>query len=148
MNKAERKIKSHENLSERQKIGALIRRKRKEARLTLLDIQARTGIWNGNLSRIERGYQALSNTTRARIAKILGIPIAELTELGVDGPLCETPSFSAAMRTRRTALNVTLVDLYEMTGIEPVRLLRLECAEMSPDEREKRAISLALGFAS
>jgi transcriptional regulator with XRE-family HTH domain len=148
VNKAERKSKAPEILAERQKIGELIRRKRKERGLTLLDMQAQTKIGNGNLSRIERGHQALSNITRARLAKILCIPIIQLTELGTEGPLCETPLFSDKMRTHRTSQGITLVDLHEMTGIEPVRLLKLERAEVSPEEREVRSISVALGIGS
>jgi transcriptional regulator with XRE-family HTH domain len=145
VSKAERKSKTPENLAERQKIGELIRRKRKEG-LTLLDMQAQTKIGNGNLSRIERGHQALSNITPARIAKTLRIPVVQLTELGTEGPLCETPLFSETMRARRTSQGITLVDLHEMTGIEPVRLLKLERAEALPEEREVRSISLALGM--
>jgi transcriptional regulator with XRE-family HTH domain len=145
--KAERNENSASNLPEKQKIGELIRRKRKQLGLTLLALQSETGIDNGNLSRIERGDQALSNRTRGLLARALDLPIGLLTEHAASG-VASASLFAEEMRTHRTSRGITLVEVHEMTGIEPYTLLKFERAEMYPTDQEVRLISLALGLAS
>ena len=59
-------------------IGSTIKFHRKRLGLTLTELQSRTGINNGNLSKIERGQQSLTNDSMKSIAKALGISLSEL----------------------------------------------------------------------
>lgn len=59
-------------------IGSFIRDRRKALGLTLTDLQERTGINNGNLSKIERGLQSLTNETMTALAGALNVTLAEL----------------------------------------------------------------------
>ncbi len=61
-----------------QNIGAVIRDHRKRLGLTLQEMQKRTGINNGNLSKIERGQQSLTNDSMKRIAEAFGISLSTL----------------------------------------------------------------------
>lgn len=63
-----------------QTIGERIRARRKAAGLTLLQMEALTDINNGNLSRIERGTQNLTEPTLTKIAGALGLTLAQLLE--------------------------------------------------------------------
>lgn len=59
-------------------IGAVIREHRKRLGLTLQEMQKRTGINNGNLSKIERGQQSLTNESMKSIAAAFGMSLSEL----------------------------------------------------------------------
>ncbi|WP_175787569.1 XRE family transcriptional regulator [Burkholderia anthina] len=59
-------------------IGARIRARRKALGLTLTQLQERSGIGNGNLSKIENGKQSLTNKTMQALATALEVPLAEL----------------------------------------------------------------------
>jgi phage repressor protein C with HTH and peptisase S24 domain len=59
-------------------IGAEIRRRRKALKWTLQDLEARTGIDNGNLSRLERGTQKYSQDTIEKIAAAFEITLSQL----------------------------------------------------------------------
>jgi len=59
-------------------IGSTIKFHRKRLGLTLTELQSRTGINNGNLSKIERGQQSLTNDSMKSIAKALGISLSEV----------------------------------------------------------------------
>lgn len=59
-------------------IGKEIRRRRKELGWTLQELENRTGISNGNLSRLERGTQGYSKETLQKIAQAFGISPSEL----------------------------------------------------------------------
>lgn len=59
-------------------IGQAIRQHRKRLGLTLEEMQKRTGINNGNLSKIERGMQSLTNDSMQSIANAFGIPLSDL----------------------------------------------------------------------
>ncbi len=61
-----------------QEIGSTIKFHRKRLGLTLTELQNRTGINNGNLSKIERGQQSLTNDSMKAISKALGISLSEL----------------------------------------------------------------------
>lgn len=63
-----------------QSIGERIRLHRKSAGLTLQQMEALTGINNGNLSRIERGNQNLTEPTLSKIAGALGITLTQLLD--------------------------------------------------------------------
>lgn len=59
-------------------IGEKIRFHRKASGLTLQQMEAITGINNGNLSRIERGAQNLTEPTLSKIAGAFGITLTQL----------------------------------------------------------------------
>jgi transcriptional regulator with XRE-family HTH domain len=59
-------------------IGARIKSLRKARKLTLTQVQELSGINNGNLSKIERGLQSLTNTSIRNLAKALGVSPAEI----------------------------------------------------------------------
>ena len=59
-------------------IGSTIKFHRKRLGLTLTELQSRTGINNGNLSKIERGQQSLTNDSMKAISTALGISLSEL----------------------------------------------------------------------
>jgi phage repressor protein C with HTH and peptisase S24 domain len=61
-----------------QEIGSVIKFHRKRLGLTLTQLQERTGINNGNLSKIERGQQSLTNDSMKSISKALGMSLSEL----------------------------------------------------------------------
>ncbi|MBK3779913.1 helix-turn-helix transcriptional regulator [Paraburkholderia aspalathi] len=131
-------------LAQRKKIGELIRKRRKELRLTLQALQAKTGINNGNLSKIERGEQGLSTHSRALIAQALSLPVAHLAEDIASGPADFSVPFASKMRARRIQEDITLADLREITNIKAIRLLKLERGEEEPSHEERRLISSAL----
>jgi transcriptional regulator with XRE-family HTH domain len=56
-------------------MGALIRARRKALGLTLQELQRLTGINNGNLSKIERGEQSLTNKTMTALSRALDLPL-------------------------------------------------------------------------
>lgn len=60
------------------KIGENIKAKRLERGMTLSELERRTGIGNGNLSRLERGKQSLTNDSMTVIAEAFGITLSEL----------------------------------------------------------------------
>jgi phage repressor protein C with HTH and peptisase S24 domain len=61
-----------------QEVGSTIKFHRKRLGLTLTQLQERTGINNGNLSKIERGQQSLTNDSMKAISKALGMSLSEL----------------------------------------------------------------------
>ena len=62
-------------------IGERIREIRKRKGITLLDIEAKTGIGNGYLSRLERGQYSPSIDTVERICAAIGAAI-KIEEVG------------------------------------------------------------------
>lgn len=60
------------------KIGEKLRQIRKSQRKTLMDVEAGTGINNGNLSKIERNELGFSEETVAKLSNFYGVSIAEL----------------------------------------------------------------------
>jgi transcriptional regulator with XRE-family HTH domain len=147
--KAERNEIDQTLVAQRQAIGELIRSRRAEIGLTLLTLQAKTGINNGNLSKIERGEQGMGARTRTLIAKALSMPAAKLVEgmthesLPEAAPAAVTP-FATLMRARRTHEGMTLAELCEITGVKALRLLKLEHGDEEPTRDEKRLIVCAL----
>lgn len=61
----------------RMKTGDVIRKLRKEKKLTLAEVESRAGLSDGNLSRIERGEQWLSEEKLYAVADALGVTPAE-----------------------------------------------------------------------
>lgn len=62
-------------------IGQEIREIRKRKGITLLDIEAKTGIGNGYLSRLERGQYSPSIDTVERICEAIGAEL-KIEEIG------------------------------------------------------------------
>lgn len=62
-------------------IGERIREIRKRKGITLLDIEVKTGIGNGYLSRLERGQYSPSIDTLERICAVIGAEI-KIEEIG------------------------------------------------------------------
>jgi transcriptional regulator with XRE-family HTH domain len=70
---------------ELRKMGARMRAIRKHKGLKLLDLETSTGIYDSELSRIERGLVKVEVHTVFRIAKALGVEIMDIFDY--DGPL-------------------------------------------------------------
>jgi len=63
------------------RLGAVIRRLRKAQDLTQERLAVRTGIAQGHISHLERGTRrAASVATLKKLARALGVPVAELLE--------------------------------------------------------------------
>jgi transcriptional regulator with XRE-family HTH domain len=74
-------------------IGAQIRRIREKKNLTLLELQALTGINNGSLSKIETGKQGLTTKAMESLSKALEVPIGDffLTSVSDGVPPTQRP---------------------------------------------------------
>jgi transcriptional regulator with XRE-family HTH domain len=60
--------------------GANLKKLRLAKGLTILDLEVRSGINNGDISKIENGKRNLSFTTLAKLAEGLGVTIKELVD--------------------------------------------------------------------
>ena len=69
---------SEENQEILVKFGKLVRQIRIEKNLTLLEVEVRTGINEGALSKIENGKKNLAFTTLVKLANGLEIPLSKL----------------------------------------------------------------------
>ena len=58
--------------------GAILRQIRTDKGLTLLDLEVRTGINEGDISKIENGKKNFAFTTLVKLAKGLEIPVSKL----------------------------------------------------------------------
>lgn len=58
--------------------GAILRQIRTDKGLTLLDLEVRTGINEGDISKIENGKKNFAFTTLMKLAKGLEIPVSKL----------------------------------------------------------------------
>ena len=58
--------------------GAVLRQIRTDKGLTLLDLEVRTGINEGDISKIENGKKNFAFTTLVKLAKGLEIPVSKL----------------------------------------------------------------------
>jgi HTH-type transcriptional regulator, competence development regulator len=67
-----------ENKQVLEEFGAILRQARIEKKLTLLDLEVRSGINEGELSRIENGKKNFNFTTLVKLAKGLEIPLSKL----------------------------------------------------------------------
>ncbi|MBS1598173.1 MAG: helix-turn-helix transcriptional regulator [Bacteroidetes bacterium] len=61
-----------------EKFGKRVRQLRNNQKLTLLEMEVRTNINNGDLSRIENGKTNIEFFTIAKIAEALNVPLLEL----------------------------------------------------------------------
>jgi transcriptional regulator with XRE-family HTH domain len=61
-----------------EEIGSIIKQHRLRLKLTQQEIQKRTGINSGNLSKIERGQQSVTNNTLKLLAEAFGMSVADL----------------------------------------------------------------------
>jgi transcriptional regulator with XRE-family HTH domain len=67
-----------ENKQDLEQFGAILKQLRIEKGLTLLDLEVRTGINEGTLSKIENGKKNFNFTTLVKLAKGLEIPVSKL----------------------------------------------------------------------
>lgn len=58
--------------------GAILRQIRTDKGLTLLELEVRTGINEGDISKIENGKKNFAFTTLVKLAKGLEIPVSKL----------------------------------------------------------------------
>jgi transcriptional regulator with XRE-family HTH domain len=65
-------------------IGQKIKAHRKARGLTLTQVEERTGINNGNLSKIERGQQSLTNESMELLAKAFSVSLSQLFSDSID----------------------------------------------------------------
>ncbi len=89
-------------------MGTKVRKLRKEKHLTQLDLARQVGITNGQISTIERGVSSPSISTLHKIARSLGVPMAEFFQDASDQQVRVTPA-SAGRRVARAGS--TWVDL-------------------------------------
>lgn len=73
-------------------MGARIRAIRKHNGLKLLDLETLTGIFDSEISRIERGLVNVEVQTIFRIASALGVRIKDIFDY--EGPIPDTPQES------------------------------------------------------
>ena len=67
-----------ENKQVLEEFGAILKQIRTEKKLTLLDLEVRTGINEGEISKIENGKKNFTFTTLVKLAKGLDIPASKL----------------------------------------------------------------------
>ncbi|MCS3800868.1 helix-turn-helix domain-containing protein [Niastella sp. OAS944] len=67
-----------DNKQELEQFGAILKQLRQEKKLTLLDLEVRTGINEGTLSKIENGRKNFNFTTLVKLAKGLEVPVSKL----------------------------------------------------------------------
>ena len=67
-----------ENKQVLEQFGAILKQIRTEKELTLLDLEVRTGINEGEISKIENGKKNFTFTTLVKLAKGLDIPASKL----------------------------------------------------------------------
>ena len=60
--------------------GAHLKRLRESKGLTLVDLEVKSGVNNGDISKIEGGKINLAFTTLAKLANGLNIPLSELVK--------------------------------------------------------------------
>lgn len=61
-----------------EQFGVILKQLRIEKKLTLLDLEVRTGVSEGDISRIENGKKNFTFTTLVKLAKGLDIPVSKL----------------------------------------------------------------------
>lgn len=59
-------------------IGGIIRQARKEQDLTLLELEVRSGVNEGDISKIENGKKSLEFITLVKLARGLELPLYKL----------------------------------------------------------------------
>lgn len=59
-------------------IGSIIRQARKEQDLTLLELEVRSGVNEGDISKIENGKKSLEFITLVKLARGLELPLYRL----------------------------------------------------------------------
>lgn len=74
------------------KTGEKIRAIRKEKKLTLAEVENAAGIANGNLSRIERGDQWLTEEKLRALAAVLGVQVADFFTESFDTNVSAAPN--------------------------------------------------------
>lgn len=67
-----------ENKQELEQFGSILKQLRIEKGHTLLDLEVRTGINEGTLSKIENGKKNFNFTTLVKLAKGLEVPVSKL----------------------------------------------------------------------
>jgi transcriptional regulator with XRE-family HTH domain len=67
-----------ENKQVLEQFGAILKQARVEKKLTLLDLEVRTGINEGEISKIENGKKNFTFTTLVKLAKGLEFPLSKL----------------------------------------------------------------------
>jgi HTH-type transcriptional regulator, competence development regulator len=61
-----------------EQFGTILKQLRLEKKLTLLDLEVRSGVTEGDISRIENGKKNFNFTTLVKLAKGLEIPVSKL----------------------------------------------------------------------
>jgi HTH-type transcriptional regulator, competence development regulator len=67
-----------ENKQVLEQFGILLKQIRIEKKLTLLDLEVRTGINEGDISKMENGKKNFNFTTLVKLAKGLEVPLSKL----------------------------------------------------------------------
>lgn len=112
---------------EKERIGELIRIRRKGRGLTLGEMEKLTGIDNGNLSKIERGLQGLTTDTMSLIAKGLGITISDLLDESHFGD-----SRSNTESKSRPYSGYSVTDFAELSRIPESVNVAIDCVKTTP----------------
>ena len=73
-----KRLMTDKNKQELEQFGSILKQLRIEKGLTLLDLEVRTGINEGTLSKIENGKKNFNFTTLVKLAKGLEVPVSKL----------------------------------------------------------------------
>ena len=119
-------------------LGQKIREFRKERGITLAKLANKIGISTSYLSSVERGLRKPSIPMLKRISEQLNISIGYLV-----GDMDEAVT-AEKLRLMRENLNLTLVDLAEISELPFDILEKFEAGTAKPDEDELKKISEAL----
>lgn len=65
---------------------ALLKKLREERKLSLREVEKRTGVSNSLLSQIERGGRSLTLGTARLLAQLYGVPVMDIMTAGTDAP--------------------------------------------------------------
>lgn len=72
------RLMTDDNKQELEQFGTILKQFRQENKLTLLDLEVRTGINEGTLSKIENGKKNFNFTTLVKLAQGLEVPLSKL----------------------------------------------------------------------
>jgi transcriptional regulator with XRE-family HTH domain len=115
-------------------VGEKIRAIRLAKEMTIAEVEARAGLTDGNLSRIERGKQWVSEEVLRNIARALSVRVAEFFE---DGIPVEAPTGSMHPAVQQliglldqAADEVRLLTVYRLASIDDRREIDAAVADV------------------
>lgn len=115
------RITHEETTIPRMSVGEKIRELRAAREMTLAEVEARAGLSDGNLSRIERGKQWVSEDVLRSIASALGVTVASLFDDGMQPSTDRLPAHPAVNQItemlEQAADEVRLLTVYRLASV-------------------------------